>query len=168
MPAAGAAGAAGAAAGRAPRGFIWKTFRRSFYRELNPLARQRQPSTCAGCCHLLVLSLLLSIPTTLLTTIRIAPTLAALDLPAALDAATNFWPNGLELVLDASRPADLELRPTPQASKAGGVDEMGQAMARFNLEILKAILRHAGVKAASESSSYSLRRFFPTPKATFA
>ena len=84
----------------------------SFYRELEPITQR--PSGCAACCHLFFVCLVLSLPTSILVGVRLSAALAAIDGPAMVDAAVNFFPDGLELVLNASE-SKLALRPAPEA-----------------------------------------------------
>ena len=65
-------------------------------------------SVCPACRYLLVLSLVLSLPGTLLCIAKVSLPLSELDGPALVDGAIRLFPHGLELEFNGKQ---LALRP---------------------------------------------------------
>ena len=82
-------------------------------------------SVCRACCHLIILSFVLSLPSTLVLMIRCFPALASIRWNAIVSEAPLIFPAGIELLLNDS---SLSLRPDPLAVKdtrgsSSGTDE---------------------------------------------
>ena len=71
-------------------------------------------SVCRACCHLIILSFALSLPSTLVLMIRCFPALASIRWNAIVSEAPLIFPAGIELLLNDS---SLSLRPDPLAVK---------------------------------------------------
>ena len=91
-----------------------------------------EPTLCRGLKHIILLSLLISLPTSISLLLRCMPALVGLHWPTLFGEAERIFPKGLELVLNGSQ---LMLRPEPAAfgaaasssSTAAGEEEEEEA-----------------------------------------
>lgn len=106
------------------RGTLWSVrgtlhaFRRAAsLRGYDDVMDEQAASYGRACHHMFALSLLISLPTSLMLTVRCGPGVASLNWPQLLDSAESIFPDGVELVINRSQ---FFLRPSARARGLDG------------------------------------------------
>ena len=97
--------------------------RPSFFAQKLGGGRPGEVSFCPALLHLVLLSALLSIPTTIACVARLLPALASFSVGAALQQAEVLFPRGIELIFNGSSAQIRPIAPAADGAPARDVAE---------------------------------------------